>query len=71
MKIKTDLVWENSLNEKVKSEITEDDKLQTTKKCADSVIQGDVIKDISNVSSKNVISTNIKCAHKWVPHGKL
>jgi len=48
----------------VKSEITEDDKLQTTKKCADPVIQGDVIKDISDASSKNVISMNIKCARK-------
>jgi len=30
MKIKTDHVWEDSPNKKVKSEITEDDKLQTT-----------------------------------------
>lgn len=30
MKIKTDRVWDNSPNKKVKSEITEDNKLQTT-----------------------------------------
>ena len=30
MKIKTNHVWEDSPNKKVKSEITEDNKLQTT-----------------------------------------